>query len=158
MMVMGAVFLVGILWVLYGYSMTFSTDVGNSGLVGSLTEFARLNNLMTDDPAAVFPAMSFVAFKPCSRPSPVALIAGAIADRVKFGMWMVFAGIWATLVYFPVAHWVWGAGGWIFEGLGPLRGTPAIDFAGGTAVHINAGAAIGAGDRARQASGMAEPR
>ena len=59
----------------------------------------------------------------------VALIAGAIADRVKFGMWMVFAGIWATLVYFPVAHWVWGAGGWIFEGLGPLRGTPAIDFA-----------------------------
>ncbi len=140
MMVMGAVFLVGILWVLYGYSMTFGTDVGN-GLVGSLTEYAGLNGLMTDDPAAVFPAMSFVAFQAMFATITVALIAGAIADRVKFGMWMVFAGIWATLVYFPVAHWVWGAGGWIFEGLGPLGGTPAIDFAGGTAVHINAGAA-----------------
>jgi Amt family ammonium transporter len=140
MMVMGAVFLVGILWVLYGYSMTFGTDVGN-GLLGSLTEFAGLSSLMADDPEAVYPAMAFVAFQAMFASITVALIAGAIADRVKFGTWMVFAGIWATLVYFPVAHWVWSAGGWIFEGLGPLRGTPAIDFAGGTAVHINAGAA-----------------
>lgn len=140
MMVMGAVFLVGILWVFYGYSMAFGTDLG-SGLLGSITEYAGLGSLMADDPAAVFPTMAFVAFQAMFATITVALIAGAIADRVKFGSWMIFAGIWATLVYFPVAHWVWGAGGWIFEGLGPLRGTPAIDFAGGTAVHINAGAA-----------------
>ncbi len=140
MMVMGALFLVGVQWVLYGYSMTFATDIGN-GLLGRVTEYAGLTGLMTDDPTAVYPAMAFVAFQAMFATITVALIAGAIADRVKFGSWMVFAGIWATLVYFPVAHWVWGAGGWIFEGLGPLRGTPAIDFAGGTAVHINAGAA-----------------
>ena len=72
----------------------------------------------------------------------VALISGAIADRARFGAWMVFAGVWATLVYFPVAHWVFAFngvmsahGGWIANNL------KAIDFAGGTAVHINAGAA-----------------
>ncbi len=140
MMVMGAVFLVGVLWVLYGYSMAFGTDIGN-GLLGSVTEYAGLGSLMTDDPAAVYPAMAFVAFQAMFATITVALIAGAVADRVKFGGWLVFGGLWATLVYFPVAHWVWGAGGWIFEGLGPLNGTPAIDFAGGTAVHINAGAA-----------------
>lgn len=71
----------------------------------------------------------------------VALISGAIADRAKFGSWMVFAGVWVTLVYFPVAAWVWG-GGWVME-LGNLLGDypGVIDYAGGTAVHINAGAA-----------------
>jgi Amt family ammonium transporter len=70
----------------------------------------------------------------------VALISGAVADRAKFGSWMLFAGIWATLVYFPVAAWVWG-GGWIMS-LGETMGLPGvIDYAGGTAVHINAGAA-----------------
>ncbi|MFN8127887.1 MAG: ammonium transporter [Candidatus Nanopelagicales bacterium] len=140
MMVMGALFLVGVLWVLYGYSLAFGTDMGN-GLLGSLTEFAGLSGMMTDDPAAVYPVMAFAAFQAMFATITVALIAGAVADRMKFGAWILFGGIWATLVYFPVAHWVWGAGGWIFEGLGPLRGTPAIDFAGGTAVHINAGAA-----------------
>ncbi len=140
MMVMGALFLVGVLWVLYGYSLAFGTDMGN-GLLGSLTEFAGLSGMMTDDPTAVYPVMAFAAFQAMFATITVALIAGAVADRMKFGAWILFGGIWATLVYFPVAHWVWGAGGWIFEGLGPLRGTPAIDFAGGTAVHINAGAA-----------------
>jgi len=140
MMVMGALFLVGIQWVLYGYSVAFGTDVGN-GLLGSVSEYAGLKGMMADDPTAVFPVMSFAAFQALFAAITVALIAGAIADRVRFGVWMLFAGVWATLVYFPVAHWVWGAGGWIFEGLGPLRGVPAIDFAGGTAVHINAGAA-----------------
>jgi Amt family ammonium transporter len=138
MMVMGAVFLVGMQWVLYGYSLTFGT--GNA-FIGSLTEFIGLEGLMTDDPTATYPAMAFVAFQAMFAVITVALIAGAIADRTKFGAWMIFAGIWATLVYFPVAHWVWASGGWIFEGLGPMNGTPAIDFAGGTAVHINAGAA-----------------
>ena len=140
MMVMGALAVVGVIWIIFGYSMTFGTDAGN-GLWASPTEYLGLEGLMADDPEATYPAMSFVAFQAMFACITVGLIAGAIADRAKFGIWLVFAGIWATVVYFPVAHWVWGAGGWIFEGLGPLNGTPAIDFAGGTAVHINAGAA-----------------
>ncbi len=140
MMVFGALFLVGVLWILYGYSIAFGTD-GGSGFWGDPTEFFGLSGLMTDDPEASLPVTAFVAFQAMFAAITVALIAGAIADRAKFGTWMVFAGIWATIVYFPVAHWVWGTGGWIFEGLGPLNGVPAIDFAGGTAVHINAGIA-----------------
>lgn len=132
MMVMGAAFVVMILWVLFGYSMAFGTDQG--GLIGNPTEFLGLEGLMTDDPEAALPAMAFVAFQAMFAALTVGLIAGAIADRAKFGAWLVFGGIWAILVYFPVAHWVWASGGWIFE-LG------VIDFAGGTAVHINAGAA-----------------
>ncbi len=132
MMVMGATFIVGVLWVLYGYSMAFGTD--QSGLVGSPTEFLGLEGLMTDDPEAALPVMAFVAFQAMFACITVGLIAGAIPDRMKYGAWLVFGGVWATLVYFPVAHWVWASGGWIFE-LG------VIDFAGGTAVHINAGAA-----------------
>ncbi len=132
MMVMGAAFVVMILWVLFGYSMAFGTDQG--GLIGDPTEFLGLEGLMADDPEAALPAMAFVAFQAMFAALTVGLIAGAIADRAKFGAWLVFGGIWAILVYFPVAHWVWASGGWIFE-LG------VIDFAGGTAVHINAGAA-----------------
>src|SRR5690606_19674669 len=80
------------------------------------------------------PETAFVAFQAMFACITVALISGAIADRARFAAWLVFAVVWATLVYFPVAHWVWG-GGWIGEGLG------AVDFAGGTAVHINSGAA-----------------
>jgi Amt family ammonium transporter len=86
--------------------------------------------------------MAFVAFQAVFAIITVALISGAIADRARFGPWMVFAGVWATIVYFPVAHWVFAfngaeseVGGWIANKL------LAIDFAGGTAVHINAGAA-----------------
>ena len=144
MMVFGALFLVSILWVFYGFSMFYGTSQG--GFVGNPTEFFGLESLMaTTDPEAIIPDMSFVAFQALFAAITVALIAGAIADRAKFATWMVFGGIWATLVYFPVAHWVWG-GGWIGEGtflLSPFTedGTGVIDFAGGTAVHINAGAA-----------------
>ncbi|MEZ5116253.1 MAG: ammonium transporter [Candidatus Nanopelagicales bacterium] len=140
MMVFGALFLVGVLWILYGYSMAFGTDAFG-GFVGGPFEFFGLEGLMTDDPEATLPVMAFVGFQAMFAAITVALIAGAIADRTKFSAWMVFAGIWATIVYFPVAHWVWAADGWIFTGSGPLNGIPAIDFAGGTAVHINAGAA-----------------
>jgi ammonium transporter, Amt family len=140
MMVMGALVLVGVVWILYGYSMTFGVG-SESGLWNSPTEFFGLEGLMADDPEATYPVMAFVAFQAMFATITVALIAGAIADRAKFGVWMIFAGIWATVVYFPVAHWVWSTDGWIFTGAGPLNGTPAIDFAGGTAVHINAGAA-----------------
>ncbi len=132
MMVMSAAFVVMILWVLFGYSMAFGTDIG--GLIGDPVEYLGLESLMADDPEAGLPAMAFVAFQAMFAALTVGLIAGAVADRTKFGAWLFFGAVWAIIVYFPVAHWVWSAGGWIFE-LG------VIDFAGGTAVHINAGAA-----------------
>jgi Amt family ammonium transporter len=138
MMVFGALCLVGVLWILYGYSMTFAEG---GPFVSSPFTYFGLEGLMADDPEASLPTMAFVAFQAMFAAITVALIAGAVADRTKFAAWMVFGGIWATLVYFPVAHWVWSADGWIFNGEGPLNGVPAIDFAGGTAVHINAGAA-----------------
>lgn len=134
--------IVGILWVLYGYSMTFGQDLG-LGLLGDPTEFAGLGTLLSED--AVFgtiPTIVFAAFQAMFAVITIALISGAVADRMKFGGWVLFAGIWVTLVYFPIAHWVFDfdsgesdPGGWIANKLG------AIDFAGGTAVHINAGVA-----------------
>jgi Amt family ammonium transporter len=131
--------------------MAFGNDVGG-GLLGSPFEFFGLKGLMGTSgidngfaaTSLVFtiPSMAFVAFQAVFAIITVALISGAIADRARFGPWMVFAGVWATIVYFPVAHWVFAfngaeseTGGWIANKL------LAIDFAGGTAVHINAGAA-----------------
>jgi Amt family ammonium transporter len=151
MMSFGALALISVLWVLYGYSEAFGNDVGG-GLVANPFEFWTLHGLLgtkgVDGGFAsthlvfTIPAMAFVAFQAVFAIITVALISGAIADRTRFGPWLVFCGIWATVVYFPVAHWVFafdGAqsaqGGWIANNL------KAIDFAGGTAVHINAGAA-----------------
>jgi Amt family ammonium transporter len=143
MMSFGALALISVLWVLYGYSVAFGNDVGG-GLLGSPGEFFGLAGLMEDttSEAGGLPAMAFVGFQAVFAIITVALISGAIADRAKFGAWMVFAGVWATIVYFPVAHWVFDfdtdaghVGGWIANTLA------VIDFAGGTAVHINAGAA-----------------
>ncbi|TFV63469.1 UNVERIFIED_ORG: ammonium transporter [Bacillus sp. AZ43] len=142
MMSFGALALISVLWVVYGYSVAFGNDVGG-GLLGDPGEFFGLRGLMEDATSEEggLPAMAFVGFQAVFAIITVALISGAIADRAKFGAWMVFAGVWATLVYFPVAHWVFAfdgdevVGGWIANDLA------AIDFAGGTAVHINAGAA-----------------
>jgi ammonium transporter, Amt family len=159
MMSFGALALIGVLWVLYGYSEAFGNDIFG-GLVANPFEFWTLHNLIgTGQPNgkadlfqsthllgvannAGIPALAFVAFQMVFAVITVALISGAIADRARFGPWMLFAGVWATLVYFPVAHWVFAfsgyqseKGGWIANSL------KAIDFAGGTAVHINAGAA-----------------
>ncbi len=151
MMSFGALALISVLWVLYGYSMAFGDDVGG-GLLGDPLEFFGLKSLMGTEgidkgfaaTSLVFtiPSLAFVAFQAVFAIITVALISGAIADRAKFGAWMVFSGIWATIVYFPVAHWVFAfdgaeseTGGWIANTL------LAIDFAGGTAVHVNAGAA-----------------
>lgn len=138
MMIMGALFIVGILWMLYGYSVAFGASYGDAGLLGNVTQYFGLEGLMADDPEASVPAMIFVAFQAMFACLTVGLIAGAIADRTKFDAWLIFAALWATLVYFPVAHWVFNldpeTGGWIAK-LG------VIDFAGGTAVHINAGIA-----------------
>jgi ammonium transporter, Amt family len=145
MMSFGALALISVLWVLYGYSVAFGNDVG-LGLIGNPTEYLGLKGLM-EDTDSTYPAMAFVAFQAVFAIITVALISGAIADRAKFSTWLVFSGIWATVVYFPIAHWVFDftitdedgvvthVGGWIANNL------KAIDFAGGTAVHINAGAA-----------------
>jgi Amt family ammonium transporter len=143
MMSFGALALVFTLWIIFGFSLVFGDSVGGRGLIGNGSEFFLLKGL--DNSTALIgtiPAAVFIAFQGIFAAITVALISGAIADRAKFGAWMFFAGLWATLVYFPVAHWVFAfddfvakTGGWIANDLG------AIDFAGGTAVHINAGAA-----------------
>jgi len=139
MMSFGALALISVLWVLYGYSFAFGDDAGY-GLLGNPTQYLGLSGLM-EDTGASLPPMAFVAFQAVFAIITVALISGAIADRAKFSTWLIFAGVWATLVYFPIAHWVFDfsldahVGGWIANDLA------AIDFAGGTAVHINAGIA-----------------
>jgi Amt family ammonium transporter len=143
MMSFGALALISVLWVLYGYSIAFGDSVGGAGLLGDPTQYLGLEGLMEDTTSegGGLPAMAFVGFQAVFAIITVALISGAIADRARFGAWMVFAGVWATVAYFPVAHWVFAfdgngvSGGWIANDLA------ALDFAGGTAVHINAGAA-----------------
>ena len=143
MMSFGALAIVFVLWIVVGFSMVFGDSLGGNGLVGDPTQFLFLNGLDNPDAAiGTIPAVVFIAFQGIFAAITVALISGSIADRAKFGSWMVFAAIWSVLVYFPVAHWVFAfddfvsmTGGWIANDLG------AIDFAGGTAVHINAGAA-----------------
>jgi Amt family ammonium transporter len=147
MLSFGSLALIAVLWVLYGYAITFA-DVGDTGwigishIIGIDTSSLGLSAQVAEsaNPVGAFPELAFVSFQATFAIITVALISGAIADRAKFGAWMVFAGLWATLVYFPVAGWVFNFtpeddGGWIVDKLG------AIDFAGGTAVHINAGAA-----------------
>jgi Amt family ammonium transporter len=139
MMSFSSLALISVLWVLYGYSIAFGDDV-TSGLFGNPMQYLGLKGLMTDADVPL-PTMAFVAFQAVFAIITVALISGAIADRAKFGTWLIFSGIWVTIVYFPVAHWVFDfsldshVGGWIANTL------KAIDFAGGTAVHINAGVA-----------------
>jgi Amt family ammonium transporter len=132
-----ALAIVPVLWVLYGYSMAFDTDLG-SGLLGGFDKVG-LQGVTMDSLSGTLPEYVFVGFQVMFAVITVALISGAIADRAKFGAWAVFVAVWVSLVYFPVAHWVFafddGNGGWIADRLA------AIDFAGGTAVHINAGVA-----------------
>ncbi|WHT18063.1 ammonium transporter [Crossiella sp. CA-258035] len=147
MMSVGSMAVVGVLWILYGYSFSFGKDVAG-GWLADPAEFFGLSGLMSPEAVSgTIPTLAFVAFQAMFAIITVALISGAIADRTRFVPWLVFAAIWVTVVYFPVAHWVFDfdgkdadgnvtdPGGWIANQLG------AIDFAGGTAVHINAGAA-----------------
>ncbi len=165
MMSFSAIAVVSVLWVLYGYALTFGED--RSGLIGYSSGLLGLSDLVDN---AVFgavdaegvintyllPDITFAGFQMMFAIITVALISGAVADRMRFGVWLIFTAIWATVVYFPVAHWVFAfgvaeeggaaagfangffaadSGGWIVNRLG------AFDLAGGTAVHINAGAA-----------------
>jgi len=140
MMVMGALGVIGILWVLFGYNAVYGDPILGNLVANPTTYGVGLEDLMVEDPEAELPAMVDVGFQLMFAAITAGLIAGAIADRAKFGAWLVFAGVWTMLSYFPVAHWVWG-GGWIQEGNALTGNVGAIDLAGGTAVHINAGAA-----------------
>jgi len=135
MMSFAALAIVPVLWVLYGYSFAFSP--GGSGLLGG---FDRLgfDNVGVNTAYGTIPEFVFAGFQLMFAIITIALISGSIADRARFAGWIVFVIVWATVVYFPVAHWVFDFGdhgGWIATKL------EALDFAGGTAVHINAGAA-----------------
>jgi Amt family ammonium transporter len=160
MMSFGAMGLIGVLWVLYGYGLSFGpplikgwlgNPVGLFGL-GKLVGIGKGGAMSAD-----LPGLAFAGFQATFAIITVALISGAIADRAKFGPWMVFAGVWATLVYFPVAYWVFNlTDGWAPHVLG------VNDFAGGTAVHINAGAAglalaLVLGKRVGFQKGMSKP-
>lgn len=151
MLSFGSMAVVIVLWIAYGYAMTFSNGsaasfLGIDGFFGIDLAHVGLENLLTVPAGADIPPLAFAVFQATFAIITVALISGAIADRAKFGAWLVFAGVWVTLVYFPVASWVFNFtrdastgtvtdGGWIAYNLG------AIDFAGGTAVEINSGAA-----------------
>src|SRR6195952_2678082 len=139
MMSFGAMGLVGVLWVFYGYGMSFGTPAIPGFLGNPFDGFIFLQSFLgIGDGGAMspdLPGLAFVGFQATFAIITVALISGAIADRAKFGAWMVFAGFWVTIVYFPVAYWVFNLGqGW-------ASAWGVNDFAGGTAVHINAGAA-----------------
>ncbi|MCD9198507.1 ammonium transporter [Aeromicrobium wangtongii] len=135
MMSFSALAIIPVLWVLYGYTMTFGPD--GSSLLGGFGKVG-LDGVTQASLSGTIPEYVFVGFQLMFAIITVALISGAIADRAKFSAWLVFVVVWVTIVYFPVAHWVFDFGddgGWIATKL------EAIDFAGGTAVHINAGAA-----------------
>ncbi|MBD0744450.1 ammonium transporter [Streptomyces sp. CBMA152] len=125
--------IVTILWVLYGFSLTFGES---NGFIGWSKAYFGLSGigLVQLWPGYTIPIYVFAVFQLMFAVITPALISGALADRVKFSAWALFITLWVTVVYFPVAHWVWASDGWLFK-----KGV--IDFAGGTAVHINAGAA-----------------
>ncbi len=124
--------LIGVQWVLYGYSLAFGTDI--SGIIGGLN-FLGLNGvgaLPNEDYSKTIPQGLFAAFQMMFAVITPALITGAFVERVKFKSFLLFSLLWATLVYDPLCHWVWGQGGW-------LKKMGVLDFAGGTVVHIAAG-------------------
>jgi Amt family ammonium transporter len=146
MMSMITISIVSVLWVIYGFELAFGYEA-NSPWYGNLS-FSGLGGVVNDftNNGGVYPVpvLVFAAFQLMFAIITPALISGAIADRAKFTAWAIFVAIWSTIVYFPVAHWVFAFGnkvGDVVTGAGYLASKGVQDFAGGTAVHINAGAA-----------------
>lgn len=138
--------IVSTLWVFYGYNWAFGSSADSKWIGGfGFENLANLVNSFTNNGGIYpIPTLAFSAFQLMFAVITPALISGAIADRTKFATWSIFVAIWVTIVYFPVAHWVFDFGdkfGDQLKGVGYLAGKGVLDFAGGTAVHINAGAA-----------------
>ena len=139
MMSFAAIGITTIIWVLYGFSLAFGKSHG--GLIGGFDHLGLASTLdqVTGPEGHQIPVLAFAMFQLTFAIITVALLSGAIADRAKFGSWVLFVAVWITLVYLPVAHWAFasqgGTGGWIIDKL------HALDFAGGTVVEINSGAA-----------------
>ena len=126
--------LISVQWVLWGYSLAFGPDLGGFGFIGNL-DWIGLNNVGMEpnaDYAKTVPHQAYMVFQMMFAVITPALITGAFAERKRFKAFVIFSLLWATLVYDPVAHWVWGQGGW-------LKSLGALDFAGGTVVHITSG-------------------
>lgn len=172
MLSFGAMAVVAVIWIVYGYAIAFSSSdgpgfIGLNGVFGINVGDIGLEGLLNQPPmSSGIPPIIYSAFQATFAIITVALVSGAIADRAKFGAWLVFAGIWATVVYFPVANWVFSVvrddagtivnGGWLVHDIG------LIDFAGGTVVEINSGAAalalaIVLGKRVGFAKGIHKP-
>ncbi len=133
--IMQSFILIGVIsieWMLVGYSLAFGPDLG--GIIGDLSWFCLngVGNLPFEGYAATVPHQAFMIYQMMFAVITPALISGAFAERFKFSTYLVFTLLWALLVYNPVAHWMWGIGGW-------LRNLGALDFAGGTVVHLTAG-------------------
>lgn len=126
---LSAAAIVSVVWVVIGYSLAFGS--GNA-FIGGLDK-AMLSGITTDALSGTIPEILFVIFQMTFAIITVAIISGSVADRMKFGAWLTFITFWVIIVYAPIAHWVWG-GGW-------LMNDGALDFAGGTVVHINSGVA-----------------
>jgi Amt family ammonium transporter len=129
-MVFTAYAIASVVWVIYGYTLAFGTDIG--GIIGSPKKLF-LSGVDVKSLQGTIPELLFVAFQGTFAAITLALISGSYVERMKFSAWLLFSILWVSLVYVPVAHWVWG-GGFLGE-------MGALDFAGGTVVHINAGIA-----------------
>ena len=127
---LSAAILVSLIWVIVGYSLAFS---GSGAYVGDFAK-SMLNGVAFDALSGTIPESLFVIFQMTFAIITVAIISGSIADRMKYSAFMAFIAVWVILVYAPITHWVWAADGWLFK-------AGALDFAGGTVVHINAGVA-----------------
>ena len=124
--------IVSLVWILWGYSLAFGPDIG--GFIGNL-EWAGLNNVSATEAGPysdTIPHQTFMVFQMMFAIITPALVTGAFAERMKFSAFVIFIVLWSTIVYAPLAHWMWG-GGWMGSDLG------ALDFAGGTVVHISSG-------------------
>ncbi|HLT83833.1 MAG TPA: ammonia channel protein, partial [Phototrophicaceae bacterium] len=145
MMSFGAMGVIGVVYVLWGWSMSYGSESIGGVFANPLEMFGLQGGAILDDAGEFvvdggLPVIVDVGFQVTFAIITTALISGALAERVKFGTWMVFTGLWVTLAYFPMAHMVWGGG--LLSGDGPFASiAEPVDFAGGTVVHINAGVA-----------------
>ena len=130
--------LISVLWVIVGYSLAFGSD-WFGGLVGNPADYFGMKNVGQEPGpyAPTIPHMLFMVFQMTFAIITPALITGAFAERAKFGPFLIFMALWSLIVYAPIAHWVWGDGGWLQD----LWGGGTLDFAGGPGVDLHSGAA-----------------